>query len=51
MASGDYTPHVWAPADILTVARMNNLETQFAEAALIPRAKMKPPIVRWCMPG
>ena len=51
MASGDYTPHVWAPADILTVARMNNLETQFAEAALIPRAKMIPPIVRWTMPG
>jgi len=27
-----YTPHVWAPADVLTVARMNNLETQYDES-------------------
>ena len=27
-----YTPHVWAAGHVLTIARMNNLETQYTEA-------------------
>jgi len=47
-----YTPHVWAPADILTVARMNNLETQFDEAVADVMLDQKPPIAaRWVIPG
>ena len=47
-----YTPHVWAPADILTVARMNNLETQFDEAVADLMLDQKPPIAaRWVIPG
>ena len=47
-----YTPHVWAPADILTVARMNNLEIQFDQAVADLMLDQKPPIAaRWVIPG
>ena len=47
-----YTPHVWAPADILTVARMNNLEIQFDQAVADVMLDQKPPIAaRWVIPG
>ena len=52
MATGDYTKTAWVhAATVGTALRMNNLETQFEEAAYIPGAKMLVPVVRWVMPG
>lgn len=55
MASGDYskvgTPWNNGAAPALSAANLTTMETQFEEAAYIPRARPVPPIVRWAIPG
>ena len=46
-----YTPHNWIAGHVLSIARMNNLETQYDEAVADIKKKMKPPTARWTSPG